>query len=40
MNCSTAKSSTRCAMAQIVIESWRAHVNTIRPHDTDGQIPI
>ena len=32
MNCSTAKSSTRLREAQIVIESWRRHFNTIRPH--------
>ncbi len=37
MNCSTAKSSTRSARAQIVIESWRRHFNTNRPHDTDGK---
>jgi hypothetical protein len=29
MNCSMAKSSTRCV--QIVIESWRRHFNAIRP---------
>ncbi|MGA2311839.1 MAG: hypothetical protein ABSF87_05655 [Xanthobacteraceae bacterium] len=29
MNCSTAKSSTRCARAQIVIESWRRHLEVV-----------
>ena len=32
MSCSMARSSTPSEKPQIVIESWRRHYNTIRPH--------
>ena len=38
-SCSTARSSTRCSEAQIVIESWRRHYNAVRPHASLGYKP-
>jgi hypothetical protein len=39
MSCSMARSSTPSREAQIVIESWRRHYNTIRPHASLGYKP-
>ena len=39
MNCSTARSSTHCKEAKIVIEDWRRHYNTVRPHSSLGYRP-
>ena len=39
MNCSTAKIFYTLREAQIVIESWRRHFNTIRPHASLGYKP-
>src|SRR5262245_22822135 len=39
MNSSTARSSTLCVKAQIVIESWRRHYNAVRPRASLGYKP-
>jgi len=32
MNCSTGKSSIRSRRQKLIIEGWRRHYNTVRPH--------